>query len=249
MNNIFNGDNRFFRALGKIVDCIFLSILFIGCSIPMMFAGYMFFGVIRLGNPLTIIDLLIFLAGGSLAMLFVGPALSALYYVAVKNLRHGHGYAWSEYWHGYKDSFKQGAACGVILYFILFVLCLDTYYIYMNYYNGAFGAICWVFLIIFLFVIMWATYIFSYIARFENTTSAILKNSMLIMIASLPKSFAQAVMFLIIALAVYFVWPSIFIFPAAYMVSKSYILEKTLRKYMSEEDIAAEDERNQEFKN
>ena len=96
---------------------------------------------------------------------------------------------------------------------------------------------------------MWAVYAFPYIARFENSLKCVLKNSALIAVANLPWTLILLVL-LIAAIFAIWVLPVLFILiPVGYMLIANAILEKVFLKYMSEEDIAAEQERNQEFYN
>jgi len=243
MDRIFNADNKFFRGLSKIVDCIILSACWTICNFPMIVICSGSFGSGYYG----------FMALGLLAMILSGPATSALYYAVVKNIRNSHSYAWKEFWHGFASSFKQASVAGVILYALILLFAADIYVLVQFFAEAKFSVIRYIFMLLIFFAVMWGVNLFSYIARFENTFKDALKNSILIGIASLPKSFVMAVWF---AFCI-FVCVSLsglaviltFILPAVYMLLKSFILEKTFRKFMSEEDRAAEDEKNRDYKN
>ena len=96
---------------------------------------------------------------------------------------------------------------------------------------------------------MWATYVFPYIARFENKLLQVLKNTALIAIANLPWTFVLLVVLIVSALLVWAMPPVLVIVPSVYMLIANFILEKVFLKYMSKEDIATEEERNREFYN
>ena len=111
------------------------------------------------------------------------------------------------------------------------------------------GMLYFVFLIFILLVILWANYVYAYLARFSNGTKAILKNGALMAVANLPRTGMLFVAFAVCAVLVAAVPVVIMVAPSCYMLIENQILEKVFRKYMTPEDIAAEEERNQEFYN
>ncbi len=67
--------------------------------------------------------------------------------------------------------------------------------------------------------------------------------------AHLPKTILMLVILLVIAFLVYLI-PFLLIFaPAAFIAIQNGIMEKIFLRYMSEEDIAKEEERNREYFN
>lgn len=230
MDRIFNADNAFFRGLTKIIDSVVVSFCWAVLNIPVILIVVACIQVNEYWLLPTII-LFSFLSG---------PSCSALYYVSLKNLRRSRGYAWSEFWHGFKDSFKQATAACFIVFVLAMIFIADTYAIYMMKYDGAFGPLCFVFAVLGLLLIMWAAMMFAYIARFEIDFKSVVKNSLLMMIASLPFAFIVALIFLVVVVGTFIVVPLIFILPALYMLLKTLLVERTFRKYMSEDDLAAE---------
>lgn len=217
MGNIFNLDNKFFRAVNKIVDCVCLSMLWLLFCIPIF---------------------------------TIGASNTALYYTVNKVIRHDRGYISSEFWHAFKTNFKQSTLAWLIVLAAGILMCTDAYIMYQFAKAGEkSGVLYYVFIIFFAFLIMWANYIFSYIARFENNLKHTLKNTALIAIGSFLRTILLLVLFVICALAIY-IFPFAIIFvPSLYMVIKNRVMENIFRKYMSEEDIAAEEERNREYFN
>jgi uncharacterized membrane protein YesL len=106
-----------------------------------------------------------------------------------------------------------------------------------------------VFFVLMLVVIAWAIYVFPYMARFENSTKLILKNSALMAIGNLPKTFMALMFFLACCIGTYLLPVVAIISPALGMLLLNYILEGVFERYMSDEDREAENERNQEFYN
>lgn len=217
MGDLFNMDNKFFQGLGKIVDCICLSIIWFFLCIPIVTAG---------------------------------AATTALYYTVNKVIRNNRSYIGREFWHSFKTNFKQSTIVWLILLLVYVIMGLDCYIMYQYAVAGvSYGKMYIIFVVLMAFAAMWSIYLFPYIARFENTTKAIMKNAALIAIANFLKTLLLFVILVVAVLIVYLFMPAIFIIPAGYMLLDNFILEKIFLKYMSPEDIEAEKERNAEYFN
>lgn len=179
-----------------------------------------------------------------------GAATTALYYAINKVIRHSRGYVWREFWHAFKVNFKQSTVVWLILLAASIVLGADGYIMYRFSQAGEkAGFLYIVFIALLALVVMWAIYLFPYIARFENATKQILKNAALIAIGNLGKTLIMFLIFLA-AWFVGYIMPVTMVFvPAVFMIIINLLMEKIFRKYMSKEDLAAEEERNQEFYN
>lgn len=240
MGEFFNLDNKFFQALGKLIDCIVVSILWLFCCVPVITTFYVAW------QSATVPGWLICWAVSFLA----GPATTALYYTINKVIRHGRSYIWKEYWHSFRANFKQSAAAMLILFGICLFMGTDCYIMYQMAAAGQRGGKLYIVFVVFIaLLLVWGTYLFAYIARFENTVKQSFKNAALIAIANLPWSLLLLVLLVATALLTWFMPPLGIILPAGFMFAVNLILEKIFRKYMSKEDIAAEKERNQEFYN
>lgn len=179
-----------------------------------------------------------------------GAATTALYYAVNKVIRNGRGYIWAEYWHAFRANFKQSTIVWLILLAAGLIMGIDTYIMYQFGEAGEkVGVLSIVFIILLAFELMWGIYLFPYIARFENTTKVILKNAALIAIGSLFKTILLFALLMVVWFLVWLIFPSIMFLPAVYMLIANVVLEKIFRKYMSAEDIAAEEERNREYYN
>ena len=80
-------------------------------------------------------------------------------------------------------------------------------------------------------------------------TKAVLKNAGLIAIANLPWTLLLFVLYLVSVFVAWLIPPTIMLVPGVYMVLANLVLERVFRKYMTEEDLAAEEERNREYFN
>ena len=85
MSKIFSVDNKFFTTINKIVDMMWLSILWSLCSLPLLFLLFTF--MVEQQIVLLLIVLL------PIAFITIGPASAALYYAIVKSVRRERSYA------------------------------------------------------------------------------------------------------------------------------------------------------------
>ncbi len=215
VGEFFNLDNHFFQALGKLVDCVVLSVFWSFCCIPVFTAG---------------------------------AATVALYYTVNKALRHGRGYVWKEFWHAFRANFGQATLVWMLCLAMTAFFSLDCYIMFLYAQAGEkVGALFILFVVFLALLSIWEIYLFPYIARFETGTKQVLKNTLLIALANLPWSLLLFVMLAIAVAAAWFVPPVTFVLPAGYMLTASFILERVFRKYMSQEDLAEEEERNREY--
>ena len=179
-----------------------------------------------------------------------GAATTALYYTVNKVIRNNRSYIWKEFWHAFRTNFKQSTLVWLILIFIYAIMGIDCYIMFQFAKAGvSYGSLYIVFAMLMLIVTMWANYLFPYMARFENTLKAVLKNCVIMALLNLGKSFVLLVLLLAAFVVTYVFFPAIMILPAVYMLLANFILEKVFVKYMTPEDIEAEKERNEEFFN
>lgn len=173
----------------------------------------------------------------------VGASTTALYYAYNKAIRQKRSYAFKEFFHGFKISFKQSTVVWLIVLLLYVVTIFDI--MILRGVSGfvGFAKIVLAFILaMIVLVTMWVTYVFPYMARFENHTKAVLKNSAIIMIANLPWSILLLVLFVISA-GLFLLIPMFGMFaPALYVAFANLILERIFRKYMSEEDLESEKE-------
>ena len=133
-----------------------------------------------------------------------GIATTALYYAVNKVIRHSRGYLWSSFWHSFKTNMKQGAFVTLVVAAAVVLVGLDGYIMYQFAKAGEKSGVLYVvFFVLMLVVIAWAIYVFPYMARFENSTKLILKNSALMAIGNLPKTFMALMFFLACCIGTY----------------------------------------------
>lgn len=179
-----------------------------------------------------------------------GASTTALYYAVNKSVKNERGYVAAEFFAAFKANFKQATVIWLILMGIYALLGFD-YYVMKKYAEAGItlGKIYIVFEGFAILVTLWAFYIFPYIARFENTTKNILKNSALMALSNLPWTVLISVIFILMFVVIYYVPAVAVAVPAFYNLLKNVILEKVFIKYMTPEDIELEEERNRVFYN
>ena len=100
-----------------------------------------------------------------------------------------------------------------------------------------------------IILMLWTSYLFPYIARFTNTTKNILRISGFLFVRHLLTSLLLVILFAVAVVLIYLFFPVVFLVPALYMLVASFLLEKVFKRYMSEDDLAAEEERNRVYYN
>ena len=186
----------------------------------------------------------------SIPVITFGASTSALYYTVNKVIRHNRSHIWREFWGAFKTNFKQSTIVWLILLVFTYVLGVDCIFLYNMIKAGTIGG--WTlapFAVTILFVVMWAIYTFAYIARFQADLKTIMKNSAFFVIRHLLRSILLAVIFVASVVAFMFLPVVIVILPTVSMFFITVILESIFEKYMSDEDLAAEAERNQVYYN
>ena len=182
----------------------------------------------------------------SLPLFTMGAATTALYYTVNKCIRRGESSIWREYWKSFRINFKQATLLWLPLGLVYGLLGASCYSAYLMYSAGTAPKEMFFFLAIVILVLAaWGSLVFPYMARFQNSTRMILKNCLGIALMNLPVTLLQAV-FLLLALAMPLIFPlAILCAPGVYMVLSCYSLEPVFRKYMTPEDRAREDDRDE----
>lgn len=170
----------------------------------------------------------------SLPVITAGAATSALYYCAVKVLREDQGDTVKRFWHAFKTNVKQCTVITVLVLIILLAASALGSVLYAQ--NHSLTNIYFAYLLLLAFGIGWLHYIFSYIARFENSLGNILKNSLLIYLVNFPQSAVMMLFFVAVSAAVILLLPrslgAILFIPAVYMWLVSFLLERIYQKYI-----------------
>ncbi len=215
MRGLFSYDNPLITILNKIINCIFLSLVWVVFSLPVF---------------------------------TIGASTTALYYTVQKNIKNERGYVWADFWQSFKTNFKQSTLIWLVMLAAAAVFVLDISILkFFGRQGNSAGQFAFIFYILLFLEALYAYFIFSYIARFEIHTKAVLKNCVFLMIAHLPKTLGAAALLFLAGFLVWLIPVLIFLIPSLFTWLISAVLESIYRKYMTEEDKQKEDLRNNDF--
>lgn len=177
----------------------------------------------------------------SLPVVTAGTATTALYYCVIKVLREDRGECSSRFWQSFKSNFKQSTIVTVFALLIAALAAITGSVVHALYpAEDVLSKIYLVCLILLVFGIAWLHYIFSYIAKFQNSMANILKNSLVICLANFPLSAMIMILFVVVAVLTVLLFPrslgAMLFIPAVYTLVTSFVLEKIYNKYLPSEN-------------
>ena len=178
----------------------------------------------------------------SIPLFTMGASLTALYYAIHKCVFKGRGYT-LEFFHSFKENFKQSTLSWLI-FMVMFGILTGDIYITKNVISreSPFAGMFIFFTVLLVVTIIWAIYHFAYIARFANGFKESFKVSGIFMVLNIGWSIAILGVLILLGLLAYR-FPIFLIFLPGMIASSVHpILERVFRKYMSPEDIAKEED-------
>ncbi len=227
MDRFFNLDNPFWSFLSKLWDVIWLMILWYLSLVPALIAFFVagsteaILSVLQSGS----VPAYVMLSFIILALTFlVGPSTTAFFYVMQKIVQDEEGYVTKQYFHSFKQNFKQGSIIWLLMLAIGLLLGFNFYF-YTHLQSG-FGKP----LMLVIFFCLWVylmimQYVFPVLSKFDNTIRMTLQFSILlaiqklgwtilmiaILIATLALGIFVSALFLICAPAIVFTLDSLII--------------------------------------
>lgn len=171
----------------------------------------------------------------------IGAATTAFYYTTHKVIRNQRSGIWKEYWTAFKGNFKQATKTWLIFLAIFAVFYFDIS-ICIEYLKAGekIGIMAYFFYGLLALVLIWFMYVFAYMARFEDTIKTTLKNAA---IMAFTNPVYSLIVLVLVAVTLYVCWVMMlfsWFIPAIAMVFINLVLEKVFRKYMTEEELAEE---------
>ena len=171
----------------------------------------------------------------------IGAATTAFYYTTHKVIRNQRSGIWKEYWASFKANFKQATKTWLIFLaiFVIFYFDISICTAYLEA-GEKIGIMAYFFYGLLAVVLIWFMYVFAYMARFEDDSKTTLKNAAIMAFTNLRYSLIVLVLvagtIYVCKVVLFFSW----FIPAIAMVFLNVALEKVFRKYMSEEELAEE---------
>ena len=201
---IFNPDNPLMVTMAQISDCIFLSLFWLLCSLPVV---------------------------------TLGASTAALYDSTVRAMRKGDKHSWMRFIRVFKAHIQAGILPSVV-FCAVFVLCG---WLLIQIWNAAVGGtISWMifsgaaFLGVFLLGML--SVLFPLMSRFENSFDNLIRNTILLGLANLPRTLALGFLNVCtIVLCAWYIFP-LFFLPSLAALLGSLFLEPMFRPYMPKEE-------------
>ncbi|MGL6199358.1 MAG: YesL family protein [Lachnospiraceae bacterium] len=171
----------------------------------------------------------------------IGASATALYSITLKMVKNEESYIFRGFFRAFKENFKISTGLWILTALVGLVIYVDFYVApqMASPLNMILQVLLTALLIFYIFTLL---YLFPYVARFQNTWKATIKNAFLIGIANLPFTllmvlFVALMLFLtyVVNLAIVLpIWMLCGFSVIAYV--KSFIIRRVFRKYEPEED-------------
>ena len=173
---------------------------------------------------------------GCLPVVTIGASCAALYDAAYRGLRQGDKHSWQRFWRVFRDNWKAGLV-PTVLFLILLSLLVKGLILVWN--GAALGRISWMLFsaagLLGVLALGILSLLFPMLSRFENTLGRLLKNTVLLGLAQLPRTLALGIVNGgAIYLCARFVIP-LFFLPALAALMGSLFVEPMFRPFMPPE--------------
>ena len=176
---------------------------------------------------------------GCIPVVTLGASFAALYDATYRGFRKGEKHSWGRFWQVYRENWKAGILPTAVF---LAVLTLVTKGLVALWNTAVAGEISWMLFsgLAFVGVVVLGilSVLFPMLSRFENSLAALLKNTVFLSLANLPRTvvlgFLNAVtLFLCARLVV-----PLFFLPSLAALLGSFAIEPMFAPYMSDENAA-----------
>lgn len=176
---------------------------------------------------------------GCIPVVTVGASCAGVYDAAFRGFRQGERHPWQRFWQVYRRNWKVGLLPSVMFLAGGYGLAAGM----IGLWNGAVrGAHSWM---LFAFAAVPALLalgvlglLFPVLSRFENSFSGLLKNTVLLALANLPRTFGLGVLYgATVLLCVRLAIP-VFFLPALTALVSSYLIEPIFKPYLSDDAAA-----------
>lgn len=211
-SGIFHIESPLMRILNKISDLIIVSVMWFVLCIPVV---------------------------------TIGAATTAAYYTIVKVVRRDRGTMLNEFFKSFKQNFKDSFFINLILAGLQILLVYNIYVTYKAFevnqeVPALFNMLVAYVVLLFMFVAI-SFFTYAFLSRFTLKGWKLVKFAMFATFRHFPSAILLVLCFAACGLLIGLVPVGIVIVPAFFMFVYTWLLEKILRKYMTEEMIKAWD--------
>ncbi len=256
MGGIFNLENPFWQAVSKITDFLWLTVLWFLSAVPMMI-GYTFLG----GTPVLMevletkntVAMLFFIVVSVLLTFLIGPSTTAFFYVGQKIVGDEEGYVTKQYFHSFKQNFRQGSIIWLIMAFFGSMLMFNLYFYRNMEATGVTKVLSVLVLVACVFYILTMQFVFPVLSKFDNTTFNIIKFALLISIRNIGWTLLMVAIFVGTIVAGAFILPILILAPGIIVGLDSFIIRHVFKPYIAtalgedKEEKVEEDAANDEL--
>ena len=176
---------------------------------------------------------------GCFPVVTIGASFAALYDASFRGLRKGDKHSWQRFWKVFKDNWKAGIVPTVLFLILAFLLGKGM----IGLWNAAvYGQISWMLFAAGEFLGVTALGIlsvaFPVLSRFENSLGMLLKNTLFLALANLPRTILLGILSAAaVLLCARFVFP-LFFLPSLGALIASVLVEPMFKPFLPEEDAA-----------
>ena len=176
---------------------------------------------------------------GCFPVVTIGASFAALYDASFRGLRKGDKHSWQRFWKVFKDNWKAGIVPTVLFLILAFLLGKGL----IGLWNAAvYGQISWMLFAAGEFLGVTALGIlsvaFPVLSRFENSLGMLLKNTLFLALANLPRTILLGILSAAaVLLCARFVFP-LFFLPSLGALIASVLVEPMFKPFLPEEDAA-----------
>ena len=176
---------------------------------------------------------------GCFPVVTVGASFAALYDAAFRGYRRGDKNSWQRFIRVYRDNWKQSILPTVAFLIAVYLLAKALIGLWNSAVAGSLGWMAFSGLTFVGVVLLGILSIpFPLLSRFENTFGSLLKNSVLLALANLPRTIALGVLnAATVFLCIRYVFP-VFFLPALAALIGSLFIEPMFKPYMPNEEAA-----------
>lgn len=206
-------------------------------------------GLFRLDGPLMTvmsqitdcIFLSLFFLLGCIPVVTIGTSFASLYDSVFRGMRRGEKNSWQRFFHTFRQNWKAGILPTVLFLILMYALGFGMIQCWNN---AVYGNCSWmVFAAVALLGAAAAgilSILFPMLSRFENTAMGLLKNTLVLGLANLPRTVALGILNVCSAMVcVRFIFP-LFFLPGLAALLGSFLIEPIFRPFMPEEDCFEE---------
>ena len=176
---------------------------------------------------------------GCIPVVTVGASFAALYDATFRGFRQGDKHCWGRFWQVYRENWKAGILPTAVF---LAVLTLVTKALVALWNAAVAGGVSWMLFsglaFVGVLVLGMVSVLFPMLSRFENPFLGLLKNTVFLAMANLPRTIALGILNAASGLACAFFVLPLFFLPALAALIGSLLIEPMFRPFMPAEEVA-----------